>query len=78
MPIAIIRILQLAWRLRWAIGITLGFVAATKFMPSEAARQAWVTVDRFSWILLVCFVSYAAAQFFQWRKESIRAKGNRD
>lgn len=77
MPI-LIRVLQLAWRFRWAIAITLGFVAATKFMPIEAAKQAWATVNRFSWLLLACFCCYAAAQFFGWRKEAERSRAKRD
>lgn len=78
MPIALVRIFQIAWRFRWVIVATLGLAVAQKFMPTEAARQAWATIDRFSWILLACFVLYAAAQFFQWRKEVERLKGRRD
>ena len=78
MLIIIIRLLHLLWRFRWLIAITLAFVAATKFMPSEAARQAWATVNRFSWLLLACFCLYAGAQFFAWRKELERSRAKRD
>lgn len=78
MPIVFLRFIRIAWQFRWAIGITLGIVAAKAFMPGEAMRQAWATVERFAWLITTCFALYAAAQFFNWRREIGSTKGERD